>query len=298
MRPLHLLLLSAVAAAPLAAQDAPAASAARPIALDEALALARRNAPGAIAARGQLQASNYSVRSAYAAFIPSFSVNASTSQSSPATARINQQTGELQSGRWALTEGFASSVDLFNGRRLFDIRAAKAGVRAAESSELAQRFTLDLQVRQQYYASLAAAESEAAAQAQLSEAEQQLRVASLKVRAQTATRSDSLRARIQVGNAQLALLSAQTDRQTADAALTRLVATPFTVTATPQGLGAQPPVSLDSATLAKLAEEGPAVREAAANAEAARASSRASRSVASAFVAAMSARTTLSSRAS
>jgi outer membrane protein len=285
---LHLASLLAVAG-PLAAQGVPvpvtsppAAGAAepqavRPIALDEALSLARRNAPAAVAARGQMRVSNYAVRSAYAAFIPTFALNASTSRSSPATARVNPTTGELQVGRWGVTEGFSSNVDLFNGRRLFDIRAAKADVRAAEASELAERFNLDLQVRQQYYASLAAAESEAAAQSQLSEAEQGLRVASVKVRAQAATRSDSLRARIQVGEAQLALLSAQTDRQTADAALTRLVATPFPVTASPSGLGAEPPASLDSATLARLAEEGPAVREAAANAEAARAASRAAR---------------------
>ena len=254
-----------------------AGAAGRPIALDEALSLARRNAPAAVAARGQLRATNAAVRSAYSAFIPSLSLNASTSQSSPATARINQQTGELQSGRWSVTQGFSSSLDLFDGRRLFDIRSAKAQVRAAESSELAQRFTLDLQVKQQYYASLAAAEAESAARAQLSEAEQQLKVASAKVRAAVATRSDSLRARIQVGNAQLALLSAQTDRQTADAALTRLVATPFTVTASPQGVGAETPVPLDSASLARFAAEGPAVREAEANAQAARAASRAAR---------------------
>jgi len=132
-------------------------------------------------------------------------------------------------------------------------------------------------VRQQYYASLAAAEAEAAARDQLSEAEQQLRVSSIRVRARTATRSDSLRAVIQLGNAQLALLSAQTNRQSADAALTRLVATPFTVTATPQGLGSETTLSVDSAALARLAEEGPAVREASANAEAARAASRAAR---------------------
>ena len=280
MKPASLLVALVLAARPLAAQGTvapPPADGARPIALDEALALARRNAPGAVQARGEVRASNAAVRSAYAAFIPSLSVNASTARQSPVTPRINQQTGELTSARWALTEGFSANLDLFNGRRLFDVRAAKAQVDAAESGEIAQRFQLDLQVKQQYYASLAAAEAERAAVAQLSEAEQQLRVASVRVRAQTATRSDSLRARIQVGNAQLALLSARTDRQTADAALTRLVATPFTVTATPQGLSPELPAPLDSAELARLAEEGPGVREAAANVEAARAASRSAR---------------------
>jgi outer membrane protein len=257
----------------------PPADSARPITLAEAVQLAQRNAPATVQARGTIRTSAAAVRSAYAAFIPTFNLNASTAQQSPATARVNPTTNEITSGRWSLTEGFSSSVDLFSGfRRIYDVRSARAQVNAAESSELAQRYQVQLQVSQQYYAALAAAEAESAALAQLSQAEQQLRVTTAKVRARAATTSDSLRARIQLGSAQLALLTARNDRLAADAALTRLVATPFTVTATPQDSSiSDRPLVVDSASLARLAAGGPAVQEAEANATAARASSRAAR---------------------
>ena len=72
------------------------------------------------------------------------------------------------------------------------------------------RFDAELSVKQQYYAALAARESEAAAKAQLEQAEQQLKASAARVAAGVATKSDSLRSAIQVGNAQLAVLTART----------------------------------------------------------------------------------------
>jgi outer membrane protein len=257
-------------------------SAARPIALAEAVQLAQRNAPSAVQARGQIRSSTTAVRSAYAAFIPTLSVQASTTQQSPAGQRVNQQTGEIVTGRWAGNAGFTANLDLFDGfRRMNDLRTARAQVSAAETGETAQRFQLAYQVKQQYYLALAARESEGAAGAQLQQAEQQLRVSVAKLAARTATRSDSLRSVIAVGNAQLALLNARNDRSVADAALTRLVATPFTVTATPEPTPTDVSSALtalpDSAELARLADNAPSVVQAQANLDAARASAKASR---------------------
>ena len=130
---LALAVLAVLAAAPLApsaslalgAQQPAAADpgAARPIALAEAVQLAQRNAPAAVQARGTLRASEATIRSAYAAFIPSLSLNANTTQQSPASARVNQQTGELQAGRWAGSAGFNAQVDLFPCE---DVIAARA----------------------------------------------------------------------------------------------------------------------------------------------------------------------------
>ncbi|MDF1505451.1 TolC family protein [Roseisolibacter sp. H3M3-2] len=267
-----------VPAAPAPATASAAPDAARPISLAEAVDLARRNAPAAVQARGQLRASEASIRSAYAAFIPSLSLNANTTQQSPATARVNQQTGELQAGRWAGSAGFNASVDLFDGfRRTYDLRSARATQAAAVTGETAQAFTLAFQVKQQYYASLAARESEVAIQAQLEQARQQLRVSVARVLAQTVTRSDSLRASIAVRNAELALLQARQDRAVADAALTRLVGSPFTVAATPSGAPADAVALPDSAELVRLADQAPSVRQAQANLAAAQAAERSSR---------------------
>ena len=118
--------------------------------------------------------------------------------------------------------------------------------------------------------------SEAAAKAQLDQATEQLKTASAKVAAGAATKSDSLRAIIQVGNAQLSLIQARNNLNIANASLTRLVATPFVVTATPDDSSApssSPPIARRSAVLAL---RGPAVVQSEASYAAAKANVRSS----------------------
>ena len=88
---------------------------------------------------------------------------------------------------------------------------------------MTQQYNVALQVKTQYYAILAAREAEAAAQAQLQQAEEQLKTSIARTRAGVATMSDSLRSVIAVGNAQLALITARNNVRVASAALTRLV---------------------------------------------------------------------------
>ena len=253
---------------------------ARPISLAEAVQLAQRNSPTAIQARGQVRTANAARKSAISAFIPNATIATSVTRQLPVRERVETQSGvSLPAVPWQQGQRFNASVDLFNGRRLYDLRAANAQIGAAEAGQVSGLYQLRLDVSRQYYGALAALEAEQAAQSQLALAEQQLRVAVAKVQARTATRSDSLRARIQVGQAQLALLTARNDRLAADAALTRLVAAPFTVTAAAADSAVVLPATLpDSATIARLAERGPAVQVAEANVTAARALSRAARS--------------------
>jgi outer membrane protein len=129
---------------------------------------------------------------------------------------------------------------------------------------VAQQFNVALQVKTQYYAILAARESEAAALTQLDQAQAQLSAAAARVRAGAATLSDSLRSVIQVGNARLALLTAQNNLRIASAALTRLVAAPYLVTAQSSDTLEQALASVDSVELLRLAERGPAVTQATA----------------------------------
>jgi outer membrane protein len=254
--------------------------AARPITLGEAQQLADRNAPQAVQARGQIRTAEAARKSAYAAFIPSLTVSASTARQFPARERTDFNSGlRLPAEPWSQGQRLNANVDLFDGSRFYDIRAARAQIGSAEAGEVTGRFQVRLSVAQQYFASLAAREAEVAAEAQLAQAQQQLRVSVAKVQARTATRSDSLRASIQVGQAQLALLTARTQRITADAQLTRLVGSTDPVTASPADTTtAITPVAIpDSATLVSLAEQGPAVRQASANMKAAHAQSRAAR---------------------
>ena len=252
-------------------------SMARPITLDEAVRLAQRNAPAAVQAAGTIRSNAAAVRSAYAAFIPN--INLSSNATRQGGDRFDSQ-GQLvpfTGQSWQYGSGLSANIELFDGgRRLFDIRAAKANLQASEANEIAQRFNVALNVKQQYFAVFAAREEDAAARSQLEQAVQQLKAATARVSAGAATKSDSLRSVIQVGNAQLALITAQRNLQIANASLTRLVGLPFIVTASPTDSSDTMTLAADSAQIAALAVRGPAVEQSQEAYDAARVSARSS----------------------
>jgi outer membrane protein len=249
------------------------------ITLDEAVTLARRNSPGAVQARGQLTTAASGIRSAYGAFLPSLS--ATMTQGKQGGQQWDQLRGPVSTPfrPWQYRLGFNSSLQLFDGgRRFTDLSEARAVEDAAEANQVTQSFSIALQVKREYANILAARESEAAARTQLEQAEAQLRAAVSRVQAGAATRSDSLRSVILVGNARLALLTAQNNVRIASASLTRLVGTPFLVTANPADTAEVIDFAIDSAALVDLAAHGPTVVQAERNAAAARAGERGARS--------------------
>jgi outer membrane protein len=251
----------------------------RPLTLQEAVSLAQRNAPAAVQARGQIRTAASSVRSAYGAFLPSLST--SMGQTKQGGERFDPLRGPVTQAAspWQYSVGLSSSLELFDGmRRYNEIRSARADVDAAEANEVAQRFNIALQVKQVYASILAARESEAAARAQLEQAEAQLRASVARVQAGAATVSDSLRSLIQVGNARLALMTAQNNVRVGSASLTRLVGTNFMVTANPADTLDRISADLDSVALTAAALSGPAVEQAEQNLAAAAANERASKS--------------------
>ncbi len=262
---------------PLHAQSA--ADEARPIALQAAVEAAQRNLPAAVQARGELRTASAQHRSAFGAFLPSLNMNATTGRTQGAQF-FQGNLVPLTGNPWNYSNGLSTSLELFDGgRRLHELRRTDAVLEAADVSSLATRFDIALQVKQQYYAVLAARESESAARAQLEEANAQLEAAVARVSAGAATKSDSLRSIIQVGNAKLAILTAENDLRVANAALTRLVGSDATVTAEPADTAALPNESAlpELVDLERMAMRGPAVAAAEANLQAARASRRATR---------------------
>lgn len=249
---------------------------ARPIPLNEAVELARRNAPAAIQARNAIRSSAASVRTNYASFLPTLSANSGANRSEGQALNPNGQLVPIVRP-WAGSHGISANIELFDsGRRYFNLRAAQANVDAAEATEISQSFNVALQVKQQYYAVLAARESESAAQKQLEQAEQQLRAAVARVTAGAATRSDSLRSAIAVGNARLALLNADNALATANAALSRLVGSTAIVTAVASDTSETGNIQVSDEDLFRLAEQGPTVRQAQAQVSATKQSARAS----------------------
>jgi outer membrane protein len=252
---------------------------ARPIALKDAVSQAQHNALGAVQARGQVRNAESSVRAARSALFPS--LNLTMGQVNQSGDRFDSQ-GLLvpyaAPQPWSYSTGISSTVNLFDGgRRLNEIRRTRSDVGAAEANEVSQQFNVALQVKTQYYGILAARESEAAARAQLEQAQEQLKASIARTRAGVATLSDSLRSVVAVGNAQLALITARNDLRVASAALTRLVGSRTPVTALPSDTLDLAFVPIDSATLAGLIDEGPLVRQAEAQLNSARVSVRSAR---------------------
>src|SRR5215208_1531281 len=253
--------------------------AARPIPLRDAVTLAQQNALGAVQARGQIRTAESSVRAARAALFPS--LNFTMGQVNQSGDRFDNQgrlVPYLAPQPWSYSTGITSTVNLFDGgRRLGEIRRTRSDVGAAEASEVSQRFNVALQVKTQYYSILAARESEAAARAQLEQAEEQLKASIARTRAGVATLSDSLRSVVAVGNAQLALITARNNLRAASAALTRLVGSEAPLTALPSDTLDLALTPIDSATLAGFLAQGPTVLQAEAEASSARAAVRTAR---------------------
>jgi outer membrane protein len=262
---------------PLTAQSS--ADDARPIALESAIQAAQRSLPAAVQARGNTRAAAAQYRSALGAFMPSLNMNMNTGRTQGAQ-YFQGNLVPLTGNPWSYSNGLGSGIELFDGgRRTFDLQRSRAQMESADESARATRFDIALQVKQQYYAVLAARESESAARAQLEQADAQLQASVARVGAGAATKSDSLRSIIQVGNARLALLTAQNDLRVANAALTRLVGSDVPVTALPADTAMVPAEELLPAVdeLEQLAQRGPAVEAARAALGAARASKRSTR---------------------
>jgi outer membrane protein len=238
----------------------------RPITLQEAVDLARKNTPSVVRARGDERSTDAGVRSAYAAFIPSLSLSAAATRGYPggqrATTDVNGQV-IVTSEPWSYNTGIGASVQLFNGgRRFFDVRQAKARDAAAEVGILNEEFQATLNAKAQFFNVLAAREQELAAAAQLEQAEQQRRTSVALARARQTTRSDSLRAEIQLRNAQLAVADARNTLEVSNASLTRAVGLDQPVTADPAASDTlTETLSLADAELATMAEHGPLVRQ-------------------------------------
>ena len=250
---------------------------ARPISLDEAIRLAQLNAPAAVQARGQLRSTDAAIRSAKGSFFPTLNLNYGSNKQGGETF-FQGQLVPFRGDPWNFNRSISSNLELFDGgRRLFPLRAARASETAAESNEVLQKFRVALDVKQQFFNVLAARESRASAEAQLAQSEQQLASASARVRAGAATVSDSLRSIIQVGNARLAVLTAENSLRVSNANLTRLTGTAFEVTAEEVTDSIIPRVSIDSTEVLSAVESTPSVMQAKADLAAASASLRASK---------------------
>jgi len=181
----------------------------------------------------------------------------------------------------AYSAGLSSSLELFTGgRRGAERQRASADLAAATATERSQTYAIALVASRAYFEALRGADLLTAAASRVARAERGLRYAQDRVRAGTATKSDELRAKLELTGARQQQLAARDTLQSAAFALGRVVGADVPV-------GAKPPASLDPAPLALSDSEvvqlavgsAPSVEAAQAAREAGAATVRASRTL-------------------
>ncbi len=258
------------------ALGAPAALAAQQleVTLPEAVRRALDVQPAMLQARGNATNAGWQKRAAYGAFLPSVTLNSSAFRQNTASI-INGF--PASPGTYQYNTSLSASVDLFAGfRRLANYRNADATEDAADAGLVNQRYQTTVATQQAFYTALANEELVRVAQAQVQRAKEELQISVNKFLAGAATRSDTLTATVDLGNAQLSLLQAQANLATAQANLARQIGVDGPVRALPDS---QLPARPDTTGLRAAAlQQAPVVVQAAAQERAASASVWSSRS--------------------
>jgi outer membrane protein len=255
----------------------------RSVTLPDAIRLSERVQPDVVRAAGDIQTAVAQRRSAWGSYLPTLSATSSASTfASEGPSRVDPVTGQLLSGNSSnrsLNTSLSASVDLFTGfRRGAEMSAARANQSAAEASFVDARFQQALTTTNQFLDALAAQQLVKVRESSVRRADEQLKTSINKLQAGSATRSDSLRSRVTLGNAQLDLIRAGTDLATAEAGLARLIGETGRVKALDDSAFYRVIGMPDTAALRGEAEaRSPRIQSATAAADAARAGLKASR---------------------
>jgi len=241
------------------------------VTLDQAIEMAVQVQPAMVQARGQLTSAAASQRQAVGSWLPN--ISAGSGYSANSTTRFDENTQRTVVGSSeSYSANLSGSIVVFDGlSRLYDNKAANADATAAQATVVNQRFQVTLQTKQAFFNALAAEELMRVSETRIDRAQEQLKVAKEKLAAGTATRSDTLRSAVEVGNAQLQRLNAETQLATAEANLARLIGVEGSVKAIREDR-LLAVTEIDTTTLrAEALAQSPAVYQADAQAQAAQA---------------------------
>lgn len=224
--------------------------------------------PATVQAASNLAVAEADRLQARGALLPSVNTNFAYSNSS--NERFDQNTGQLVSQNYSTS--LQASYEVFGGgRRLLQLRSTGADVSAAGADYRAQRFQTILSATRAYFAAAAARDLLNAADRRLERAEQQLSFARTRLEVGTATASDVLRAELEVGNAELAVLQATTSLEAARLELGRIAGVDGEVRPSEDALpDAAPDIPSEAELLGQALSTSPAVIAADENLTAAR----------------------------
>jgi outer membrane protein TolC len=213
----------------------------QPISLDEAVQLAQRNNRDLQATILQLERSKFAVKEAQAALLPTVSLDGSMTRSRSANGQLS---AEISNTTNPSTTSFNGQVQITynlytSGRRQATIRQAEEQVRVDEFNVENKSEEIRLNTITQYYDLQAADEQVRINRSAVENARSSLRDAQAQEKAGVGTRFDSLRAQVNLSNAQQNLTSAISQQQIAQRKFVSLLSIPQSV-----NVSAKDPVKL------------------------------------------------------
>jgi outer membrane protein len=221
------------------------------VTLQEAIALANRVQPGVVQARAAIQNAEAQKKVTLGAWLPNLNASSGAGYFYSEGARVDPNTGQFIAGETETVNlGLSTSWDIFTGfRRGNDSKAAKAGLTAAEASFANASYQQRYNTTIQFFTALAGREIVSVREQSVKRADEQLKAAVVRLHAGTATRSDSLRSVVTVGNTRVALSQAQASLIAAEAALARLIGYDGRVRAADDSAFYNPGITIDTTML-------------------------------------------------
>lgn len=241
--------------------------------LETAINRALDVSPLIAASEGSVRGAQSEQRVATGAYVPTLSANSSLFRSNVTSTPV---VGSLPN---SYSAGLSSSIDVFTGgRRSADRARATADVHAAEVLNVSQRFSVTLATQRAFYDNVRANDLVDVSKARVAQAQRGLRYAQARIRAGTTTKSDELRARLELTSGQQQYVAALDTLQATAYALARLVGADGPVGAL-RPAGDEPrALALTDSEIVRLAiGSSPAVRAANAAQEATKAFTRSAR---------------------
>ena len=257
---------------PVAAQQAPTA-----ITLAEALRRTEEVTPSVVSSRGSVRSAEMAVRQAKWAFVPTITATPQANlQMNSGQSRVDPITGAVVSGNTTNPSygmNLSARLPLFDGfARNHSLKATRAREDAADANYVTSRFQAALAVTNAFFDALANRELLQVSAAAVARAEEQLKVATARLRSGSGQRTDSLTALVTLGQARQNRLQAQANLANAEASLGRLVGVDQRVAAISDSAFYLAPAALDTTALrSEATATAPAIRSSEASVRAAQA---------------------------
>ena len=193
------------------------------VSLDEAIDLALVRSPQMLQQDQAVDNAELARRSAWASFLPSLS--ASTSGSLRSANVLDPNTGQIVGGSSdSYGAGVSSRVTIFQGgTRFVEMNRTDADMQAAIARRENQRFNVTLQTKNFFFNALRQTDLLEVARQRVEQAQQNLEIVRARSQVGRATISDSLRARLDLVNAEQGVLQGETTLRAAEFALGRQI---------------------------------------------------------------------------